>query len=577
MHARPFLLEDRAEDHAPPGVQRPAPGATNAVTAVLRLSLGWAVDSEGLDWVSAFAVALRERLAPLAWLRSGHAIRESAPPDVVDRWRTLAVSADRRGRERLALLSNVLEALSERGIAPVVLKGMPLSQRLYGDPFVRASDDIDLLVGAPDRRAARSALESLGWQVIDGAPPWDELFTLGAGSRVYLELHERLVTDYLAHLKLSPRESVDMTIEQVRLRAFAGVDEAAYLAAHLAGHQLPPLLWVVDFHSLWSTLGAADRARASERARVLGFERYLAWALDQASLMERAAHGDERSLVALGVRGADRVDAHLSILRHARLAARPLDAARTVAACLWPRPIRWDVPALASRFLTAMTYRRRGRSEAARQRRDTLARVAGGASGNRTGHGRSAIPDPQSGDVHDLPASGGDASRAGVSTQPVGISAMGGLKLSAKDVLTVVREVLTIAGSVNVRAAGMSMWPTIGDGSIVTLIPPPATVRPGQIVLMDWGGRPVLHRVVRIAGGMIHTTGDACIDPDPPTALDRVCALATSVSDSRGVITLTGSWKLGARSWLLFAGARARLGLARVWRRWKHRPRGADK
>jgi hypothetical protein len=529
-----LLSEERAGGQAPIEVRRRATVATHPVTAALRLALGRPVELEAVDWVSVFAVALRERLAALAWLRSGDTIRESAPRDVVDRWRTLAVSADQRGRERLTLLAGALQALSQRGIAPVVLKGMPLSLRLYGDPFVRSSDDIDLFVDAGQRGAARSALESLGWRVVDGAPPWDELFTLGAGSMLYLELHERLVTDYLAHLDLSPRESVDMSVEDVRVRAFAGTDEPAYLAAHLAGHQLPPLLWVVDFHSLWSMLAAEDQERATERARRLGFERYLRWALDHVSLMERAADGDAGALVALGVRGSGRTDAHLSVVRHARLAATPRDAARTIAACIWPRPIRWDVPALASRFLTAMAYRRGGRTEAARLRADTLTRVAGG----------------------------GEATR--------------GLKLTGKDVLAVVREALEIAGTAKVRAAGMSMWPTIGDGSIVTLIPAPAAVRPGQIVLMDWGGNPVLHRVVRIADGMVHTTGDACIDPDPPTAVDRVCALATSVSDRRGQITLTGAWSLGPRSWLLFAGARARLGLARTWRRWKHRARLAD-
>lgn len=147
----------------------------------------------------------------------------------------------------------------------------------------------------------------------------------------------------------------------------------------------------------------------------------------------------------------------------------------------------------------------------------------------------------------------------------------GGLKLAGPGVLAVVRETIALAGTARVRAAGMSMWPTIGDGSLVTLAPLPSTLRPGQIVLVDWGGTPVLHRVVRVARDAVYTAGDACLQPDPPTELARVYALATSVSDQRGTITLTGSWNLGARSWLLYAAARARLGVARGWRRLKQR------
>ena len=146
----------------------------------------------------------------------------------------------------------------------------------------------------------------------------------------------------------------------------------------------------------------------------------------------------------------------------------------------------------------------------------------------------------------------------------------GGLKLDGPGVLSVVREAIALAGTARVRAAGMSMWPTIGDGSLVTLVPRPSGLRPGQIVLIDWGGTPVLHRVVRVAQDTVYTAGDTCLQPDPPTELARVCALAISVSDHRGVITLTGSWNLGARSWLLYFGARARLSVARGWRRLKH-------
>ena len=147
----------------------------------------------------------------------------------------------------------------------------------------------------------------------------------------------------------------------------------------------------------------------------------------------------------------------------------------------------------------------------------------------------------------------------------------GGLKLNGPGVLSVVREAISLSGTARVRAAGMSMWPTIGDGSLVTLVPLSSGLRSGQIVLIDWGGTPVLHRVVKVSQGAVYTAGDACLQPDPPAELTRVCALAISVTDQRGIITLTGSWSLGPRSWMFYFGARARLSAARGWRRLRHR------
>lgn len=142
-----------------------------------------------------------------------------------------------------------------------------------------------------------------------------------------------------------------------------------------------------------------------------------------------------------------------------------------------------------------------------------------------------------------------------------------GLKLTGPGVLKAVREVIAVAGTVRARAAGRSMWPTIRDGSLVTLVRLDATVRRGQIVLIDSHGMPVLHRVLRVVDDAVHTIGDACIEPDPPTTLTDVLALATTVSDHRGVITLTGSWNHGIRSWMLYRATRGRLRLARGWRR----------
>ena len=354
----------------------------------LRLALGRAVPRAGdVDWTATLTDAMRERLGGLGWLRSGDVIRAHASRDVVDRWRTLAVVTDQRGRQRLDTLLRVLDALAAAGLEPIVLKGMPLSQRLYGDPFVRTSDDIDLFVHAGQRRAATDVLRSLGWVRVDGAPPWDELFVTRAPEQVYLELHESLVTDYLAHLRVPPPQPVGVRISGRDVPGLGGALLPALLAAHLAGHQLPPLLWGVDFLTLWGSLAAGEQRDATEAADRAGLRRYLEWGIAFAAAVEATATHDDEAAARLGLRGTDRTDAHLSILRHARLADSPADAVRAVGACVWPRPLRWDVAALGRRLLWGIGYRGRRRDRAAALRARQLAGAAGSAPPARVPNG----------------------------------------------------------------------------------------------------------------------------------------------------------------------------------------------
>lgn len=316
--------------------------------AALRLALGRELTDGAVDWAALLGVAARERLVALAWLRSGALIREAAPSDIVDAWRSHAIAVDQKGRDRLGLLAITAMALDQAGIPTVVLKGMPLARRLYGDPFIRASDDIDLYVAPDCRDRAREALSASGWHHETGAAPWDELFSRGPRTRLYLEVHEMLLSDYLAHLpRVTPR-TAPIDLGGVTVAALEDPIEPAYLAAHLAGHQRPPLLWLIDFATLWNGLDD-DRRRAAEgAARSAGLHRYLDWAIAMTFLLDGCADGDPSSLAELGIAGADRQDDHMSVWRHARLAANPVDAARAIGACLWPRPLRGDWRATGS-------------------------------------------------------------------------------------------------------------------------------------------------------------------------------------------------------------------------------------
>jgi hypothetical protein len=305
----------------------------------LRLALGREfIDAGSADWASVLEFAVRERLAGVAWLRSGQTIRKYAPREIVGRWRGVATGLHLQGEQRLTALGECLAALADAGIPTVVMKGMPLANRLYGDPFVRGSADIDLFIALDRRAEARSIASRLGWRCIGGEPPWDETFDHPDPQRGYLELHSTVVTDYLAHLHVPGPGSADVIIRGMRVPAHSDVLQPATLAAHLAGHQLPPMLWYLDFATLWN--GIKDQRAARAAATDVGLLRYVSWAVEQSLEFARAVDGYSEALVHFGIRGQRRSDRHFSLLRHARLAASAPDALRVVAACTWPRPLR---------------------------------------------------------------------------------------------------------------------------------------------------------------------------------------------------------------------------------------------
>src|SRR5690349_15410709 len=128
----------------------------DALAVALRLAFGRARPEDGRsNWSLVFDAASRELLAPLAWNRSGLFIRRHAEPGIVAAWRRTSIAAHIRGSQQLELVRDATMALDAAGIDAVVLKGLPLGHRLYGDPFVRCMSDVDLHVPAAQRvRAA---------------------------------------------------------------------------------------------------------------------------------------------------------------------------------------------------------------------------------------------------------------------------------------------------------------------------------------------------------------------------------------------------------------------------------------
>lgn len=102
-------------------------------------------------------------------------------------------------------------------------------------------------------------------------------------------------------------------------------------------------------------------------------------------------------------------------------------------------------------------------------------------------------------------------------------------EVSGPALLEIARAATGTGGCLWIRVTGKSMNPLIRHGDRVLVAPLRAPARVGQIVLLDSGGAPLLHRIVDIDGGWLITRGDSrrSFDPRLPAAavLGRVMAV----------------------------------------------------
>jgi hypothetical protein len=321
-----------------------APPLSETLPWVLALAIGQPTTAlVEPNWDAVLAAAARERCAYLAWMRSGVYLRAHCPSGVVDQWRALVAAQRARAERHLDTLRDTVSGLEATGTTSVVLKGLPLAQRLYAEFSARPTLDLDLFIPFDQREKADRSLREMGWSHVYGTPPAEALYRRGSARDLcYLEVHSAVLDDaLLAHVSLPEPTYVWETVDGVTLRAERGALQPAALAAHLAKHHLPPLLWLIDLATVWTGLSATERHAAWKAARQHGLHRYLAWAVRLAEVVPRAAAGDPRALRRLGI-GARRRHASHSAVRVAMLSASPrqssdrrLDARRRDQRELW--------------------------------------------------------------------------------------------------------------------------------------------------------------------------------------------------------------------------------------------------
>lgn len=193
-------------------------------------------------------------------------------------------------QQRVAALDQVLAVLAQAQVRTIALKGPVLSERLYGDPLVRLSNDLDLLVPAEELNRSIEVLAPMGYRLgtkasvqyylrhhhhlVMDCPGWPTLelhFRLYAGFGVVLDAEEFLAR---SHPYRTDRGS--------QCHVLTPEDELLYLGIHAAGHGCERLAWLYDLKALLLQQRRLDWPSVFARARAWGVVAALAFALEMA-------------------------------------------------------------------------------------------------------------------------------------------------------------------------------------------------------------------------------------------------------------------------------------------------------
>ena len=247
--------------------------------------LGQVVDSDGLDGIA--ALAARHRVRGLLLRGAGRQQEDGTGGPLA----ALAAKLRRTGAPSLALQCAARQLFSLRRLALslhehetpfLVLKGLPLAQRLYGDPFAREAADIDLLVAPESFAKSREAVLAAGFRPamsFDETPArirWaqrvrkEETFVR---DDIWLELHRRVLGNphyFDAPFAEFHERRAWVAIGGERYPTLPPDEELVYLMCHGAGHGWMQLKWLCDVALCLKGSDEAELARIAARCRQAG-------------------------------------------------------------------------------------------------------------------------------------------------------------------------------------------------------------------------------------------------------------------------------------------------------------------
>jgi hypothetical protein len=190
-------------------------------------------------------------------------------------WRDqVLMTHHRRHVHRLQSLRRLVEAFRNEGLACVSLKGPLLAERFYPVPFLRPSNDLDLLIREDDVGAAARLMFRLGYR-LEGNFPWyvhrrasHHLEFKATNISPEVEVHYALRA---GRSRFEPSEFLERSVIWKSPAGFeasvlSSADEAFHSCVHAAGHAFHRLRWVCDLITIANSLTPRERTSVRDLA-----------------------------------------------------------------------------------------------------------------------------------------------------------------------------------------------------------------------------------------------------------------------------------------------------------------------
>lgn len=245
-----------------------------------------------LNWAHFLDVVRRQRVPGLVHASLRELPAGCVPAPVLQEMEAESWKSARRNLIAVAGMCRLTAELHRAGIEVAVLKGAPLGVLIYGDPGIRHSKDLDLLVRPEQVMAAESIVTSLGYRRTTPPQTWttkevEEFRAVRShfeyvhpASKSQVEMHWRISENPLFGVQF-PLPETWQTVKVgggFSVRTLSRPDLLEYLCTHGASHAWSRLKWLADV----AAMVRSDEAAAGlllERAAAHGTSRAAAQAL----------------------------------------------------------------------------------------------------------------------------------------------------------------------------------------------------------------------------------------------------------------------------------------------------------
>jgi len=239
------------------------------------------VCATGMDWAEYLRLVHRHRTPALSWAVLKRVQNVEMPEQIAQELRRVSDLCRMKAMLHSQVLAGILKGFNRAGIPVMPLKGTLLSLQMYGDPGLRQSKDLDILVAHEYVLQAQKCLEAMGWcrsAEYSSLTPRQSEFNLRYEHHIgfteprrgtELELHWRTGWDTpeLAEGRLA--RSIESEWQGCSYLAMDPMDLMLYLCNHGSDHAWVRAKWLGDLARMFTAESVDWNAASDEGWAVL--------------------------------------------------------------------------------------------------------------------------------------------------------------------------------------------------------------------------------------------------------------------------------------------------------------------